>query len=60
MCNICPLNCEVIRETDGQNTLQILKCKGGGVGELGKSCKQPSNNINIYLILEESIPMLGI
>jgi hypothetical protein len=46
MCNRCTLKCEVIRETDGRNTLKN-QCKGDGVGEPGRSFKQPSKNINI-------------
>jgi len=60
MCNKCTLKCEVRRVVDGQNTLQILQGKGDGVGEPGRSCKQPSKNINIYFIPEVFIPMLGI
>jgi hypothetical protein len=41
-------------------TLYNSSMQGCGVGEPGRSCKQPSNNINICSIYEEGIPMLGI
>jgi hypothetical protein len=34
--------------------------QGCGVGEPGRSCKKPSNNINICSISETGIPILGI
>jgi hypothetical protein len=55
-----PLKCEVRRETGGRDTIQILQCKGAGVGELGKKCKQSSISIQICSISEADIPMLGI
>jgi hypothetical protein len=60
MCNECPLKCEVRREIDGRNIVQIIQCKGGGVGEPSRSCKQQLNNINIFFIPEVGIPMLEI
>jgi hypothetical protein len=41
-------------------TLYKYLMKGFGVREPGRSYKQPSNNINICYVYEESIPMLGI
>jgi hypothetical protein len=41
-------------------TLYKYLMQGCGVGESGRSCKQPSNNINICSIFEAGIPMLGI
>jgi hypothetical protein len=41
-------------------TLYKYLMQGCGVGEPGRSCKQPSNNINICSISEAGIPMLGI
>jgi hypothetical protein len=41
-------------------TLYNSSMQGHGVGEPGRSCKQPSNNINICSISEAGIPMLGI
>jgi hypothetical protein len=60
MCKIFPIKCEVRRENDVRKTLQIIQCKGVGVGEPSRSYKQSSINIHICLILEAGIHMLGI
>jgi hypothetical protein len=41
-------------------TLYKSLMQGCGVGEPGRSCKQPSNSINICSIYEAGIPVLGI
>jgi hypothetical protein len=41
-------------------TLYNSSMQGHGVGEPRRSCKQISNNINMYSISEADIPMLGI
>jgi hypothetical protein len=41
-------------------TLYNSSMKGRGVGEPGRSCKQPLNNINICSIFEAGIHMLEI
>jgi hypothetical protein len=41
-------------------TLYKYLMQGCGVGEPGRSCKQPSNNIKKCSISEAGIPMLGI
>jgi hypothetical protein len=46
MCNRCPLKCEVRRETDGRNTLQILQCKGVELENL----EEAANNHQTILI----------